>query len=422
MALIKLRAGSVPPSLHGPVLVDKYNRPRFWAGLWDGILCSAKDGTSSRHLMGVERFYCSVEASFGFDCLDQLIADQNFDAIEAALTSFLAQLQNDSRRRQVDLSDVWQSSLKFVTQTISHFGDESKNKSHEIDARLTRLSALYSQVSPNRKVGGLPIRALPSIVIEEFYEIFDPNSERNPFLTRSNKHRNYIIFLLHFEYGLRRSEALILSMSSLQSEIDFRTGTVSRWLNVINNEDEDPRYTRASLKTSTSERQIPITKRLYDAVHQYSTNYRPKSSYSQLLLSQKRRPISVQSCNDMYRIATVALSSEAKSILRMKGWSLSDNFGNIIEHGRKTWVSPHDCRHTSVIVRLNMWRERGLPLDDAVERLRPFYGWTANSSMPRLYSRAFWAGQPTLDEEERFNFYIENLREIDRIASIVGAG
>jgi hypothetical protein len=52
------------------------------------------ESTRGRHLLGVERFYRAVIDQTGQDCLEELIARLEFDALEAALGGFLTSLRN----------------------------------------------------------------------------------------------------------------------------------------------------------------------------------------------------------------------------------------------------------------------------------------------------------------------------------------
>lgn len=102
----------------------------------------------------------------------------------------------------------------------------------------------------------------------------------------------------------------------------------------------------------------------------YSRNYRGRVDYAHLLMSQKAKPLSLRSFNEIFEAATAALSDEDKKSLLKQGL-----------HG----VSCNDLRHTSAVVPMKRYQDAGLDVDKAQEKLRVFFGWLKTSNMPRLY-------------------------------------
>ncbi len=47
-------------------------------------------------------------------------------------------------------------------------------------------------------------------------------------------------------------------------------------------------------------------------------------------------------------------------------------------------ISPHDLRHTAAVVRMKQLLGKGDPMPEALQKMRSFFGWAANSSMPQL--------------------------------------
>jgi integrase len=414
MPRVHLRSLELPPALTGWAVVDEIGRPRYWATIWEGHLLAGKKGSRARHLANIERFYRAVESYSGEDCLDEILAVRDFDKIEACLTSYLSSLQNEAARRRVDLSDPWKSALKFTRSVLEHLGRSEAAQLSQVEARLTRLKALYSQVSANKKKEALPIRALPSIVVNELMEIFDPESERNPFVSMPNRVRNYLLFVMYFALGLRRGEALILPANAFKSDVDLVTGNRVRWLNVTSMEQEDRRYYPPSLKTSYSERQIPVSLELLNIVNFYVNNFRRRSGFSQLFISQKLAPLASQTVNEIFVEATLALSADAKRALEGRGWmQIRAGMRARSDVGRKKWVSPHDLRHTAAVTRLKRYIDSGDGTDEALNKLRVYFGWSPASKMPFHYARAYWLTDAAELEELRFDKYIAALRRID---------
>lgn len=54
----------------------------------------------------------------------------------------------------------------------------------------------------------------------------------------------------------------------------------------------------------------------------------------------------------------------------------------------KQSVTPHDLRHTCAVVRLNQLLQQGDSMDEALQKLRAFFGWSRESQMPVRYARA----------------------------------
>lgn len=121
-------------------------------------------------------------------------------------------------------------------------------------------------------------------------------------------------------------------------------------------------------------------------------------NYAHLLMSQKAKPLSLRSFNEIFEAATAALSDEAKKSLLKQGL-----------HG----VSCHDLRHTSAVVRMKRYQDAGLDVDKAQEKLRVFFGWSKTSNMPRLYAKAYF--ETTLAEvwDEKFDTFVDALRRIN---------
>ncbi|KAA0687606.1 hypothetical protein DS837_05150 [Azospirillum brasilense] len=136
------------------------------------------------------------------------------------------------------------------------------------------MERLYGQISHSKPRPPSPIRALPAVVLEDLYRLFNPASPDNPFRTPALRWRNFLIFLLLLHLGLRRSEAALLPADAVKDDFDSTTGEVRCWLNVDETsyeEDEDSRYDAPGLKTAHSRRQIPVSAevvKVYDTVVQ----------------------------------------------------------------------------------------------------------------------------------------------------------
>jgi integrase len=370
--------------------------PRFWATIWsDVIKTSLAPSTRRKHLSALDRLYEAVARQRGRDCLDQLIADADADAIEGCLIGFLAHLRNEAAVSQVDKSSTWTSAVSFATDMLRYAGNSSGVRASEMEAKLLRLDTLYRQLMPNPETPAPPIRALPPRVIEDLYEVFRPDSPRNPFKTEKLRWRNLLIFMLLLRLGLRRGEAALLHVRSFKEDFDPETGKTVHWLDVEETDDGDPRYERASLKTAMSGRQLPLSSELVELAHYYAQNFRGRVNYPHLLISQKAKPLALRSFGKMFDVATDALSEKSKQSLIKQGL---------------TRISCHDLRHTSAVIRMRRYQDAGMDVDKAQEKLRVFFGWAKSSNMPRLYAKAYFETSLAEVWNEKFDTFVDALR------------
>ncbi|MEO3430141.1 site-specific integrase [Pelagibius sp. CAU 1746] len=398
MPKLRLRHPNIPPTLSGWLLVDERQLPRFWATVWaDVLLAGVEDGTRAGHLGAVEALYQAVAEQAGSDQLDAMISALEFDSLEAALGGFLAKLRNQSAVQGVDRDATWKSALRFVDDVVAHLGQASSDRMAEISANLLRLERLYGQIAPTPPRPPAPIRALPAMVVEELYELFNPKSARNPFRTDALRYRNYLIFLMLLHLGLRRGEVLILPADAVKDDYDPATGATRYWINIDETpyEDEDPRHSAPGLKTASSRRQLPLSREIVNLVDIYVRNYRRNPYHSFLLNSQKRKPLAPQSLAKVFSVITANLSERALKVLSDRG---------------KSSVSPHDLRHTAAVVRLAKYVSGGVDLDTAIEKLRVFFGWSPTSQMPRHYARAYFETSLADVWNESFDSYVDALR------------
>lgn len=396
---VNLASSLLPPTLSGIASIGPTGAPRFWATIWSDILkTSCEPSTKRKHLAALDRFYAAVERQHGRDCLDRLIAEADADALEGCLVGFLAQLRNEATIANVDKTSTWMSAISFVTDMLRYAGNTSGLRASEMEAKLLRLDTLYRQLVPNPGKPAPPVRALPPLVVEELYEIFNPESLRNPFKTEALRWRNLLIFMLLLRLGLRRGEAALLRTNSFKQDFDPVAGKTVHWLDVEETNDGDPRYERPGLKTDISRRQLPLPLEIIEVERRYSQNYRGRANYTHLIISQKAKPLALRSFNEIFETATEALSEKSRKSLLSQG----------LER-----VSYHDLRHTSAVVRMKRYQDVGLDVDKAQEKLRVFFGWSKTSNMPRLYAKAYF--ETTLAEvwDEKFDTFVDAVRQIN---------
>ncbi|NRQ18469.1 tyrosine-type recombinase/integrase [Ensifer sesbaniae] len=396
---VNLVSSSLPKSFSGLVCVGPFGVPRFWATIWSDVLkTSLRPSTRRRHLATLDRLYESVGRQRGSDCLDRLIADADANALEDCLMGFLAQLRNEAAVAGIDKTSTWKSAVSFVTDMLRIAGDASGTRASEMDAKLLRLDTLYRQLAPNPQTSVSQIRALPPIVVEDLYDIFNPESSRNPFKTEALRWRNLLIFLLLLRLGLRRGQVALLHTNSFKQDFDPVAGKSVHWLDIEDTDDGDPRYERPGLKTEQSRRQLPLPQEIIELEHIYRVNYRGRANYPQLLISQKAKPLALRSFNEIFATVTAALSGDARKSLQKQGLQ---------------GVTCHDLRHTAAAVRMRRYQEAGVDVEKAQEKLRIFFGWSKASSMPRLYAKAYLETSLAEVWDEKFGTFVEALRSIN---------
>lgn len=229
-------------------------------------------------------------------------------------------------------------------------------------------------------------------MVDDLYDIFAPNSKRNPYRSESERWRNYCLFLFYLHQGLRRGEALILPVDAIKAGVDRDTGEILHWVNVVETDDDgdklDPRSDRPELKTEQSRRQIPVAYDLAASVTHYVQHFRGKQDHPFLFPSNRGSPLSKRMVNLAFAVASAALSEAAKKELRDRT-------------GADT-VSPHPLRHTCAVHRLAGLVDDGIEMTLALQLLRSFFGWLRTSTMPQHYASAYFESRLNTVWQRRF--------------------
>lgn len=398
MPVLHLHSEEIPTRLRGPVAVNNFYVPYFYATIWADVL-RAKDKNSTRaeKLSAVDGFYRFVAGRTEAD-LDDILTRADFTSLENELAGYLTHLRAASEPFSVASERRWSTTLKFVCDVLDVMGASSRRKA-EFQSRMMRLERLYGQLSPTGPRPPEQIRALPLVVVEDCYAVFNPTSNRNPFRTDVSRWRNFAIFLLLLHLGVRRGELLALNVDSIKGEFDLASGETRYWINVeVKRAAEDSRALKPELKTAYSRRAIPLTRHLAELLLAYLDGYRGRARHPFLFSSQKEMPLSAPMLSSILRKASEALSTEAQAALANR-----DRAG----------VSAHDLRHTAVVARLQRYRATGVPHEEAMEKLRGFFGWSRSSKMPLHYGRAYF--EPTFAEvwTETFEDYVTSIRQLE---------
>lgn len=367
----------IPVLLQKPTLVDSKGLPRFWATIWQLYLPSdLARSTIAKQLAYVESFYQFADQLDGPGALDNAIANIDLTALGTVLESFFISIQNQPITTSSEAK--WNTVMRFVGECVTRLSKSSPalNRINEIDARIARLNLLYKNLRIKKRKTQEPLRSLPADVIDTLYQNLDPQSANNPFRNNRTKWRYFVIFVLLLHQGLRRGEVLSLALDFIKSGTVSKTGEEKHWMSIRENhyEEDDSRYSRPSIKTASSIRQIPVSQLTADIIRVYVENYRGKPEHSFLLNSQHNTPLSAESVTKMFQKISCVLNKNA-----MK--ELGDRTG-------KSSISAHDLRHTCAVIRLHQLLNQGDSMDEALQKLRAFFGWSRSSDMPRKYARA----------------------------------
>jgi len=377
--ILQLNDSQIPPNLRGPVLVDPKGLPRYWATVWSVAIAGAlADSTHLKKLRYIENLYLYADDLFGYSTLDNALASLDDAALGQILESWFISIRNKPETTSAD-ELRWQVGLNFVRSVISWIAKSNSDQILSgIESRLHQLSVLYSQFRVKKRNAPEPVRSLPASTVEALYQILDPESGENPFPRLRTRWRIYVAFILMLHQGLRRGEVLLLPVDAVKSGYDTRLGSVRNWINIRQNDyehsEQDPRHSKPGIKTQASIRQIPVSETTARIVQMYTENYRGRAEHSFLLSSKSRAPLSTEALTKAFAVVSSRLSSAVVRELKARTG--------------KTTITPHDLRHTRSVVLLHQLLLQGDSMDEALQKMRTFFGWSRQSTMPARYARA----------------------------------
>ncbi|MEX3934591.1 tyrosine-type recombinase/integrase [Paraburkholderia phymatum] len=376
----QLNSSLVPAALRGPVLVDKTGIPRYWSAIWSATsIAQLASSTLTQKLRYVENLYQHADDLIGANALDDALSGFDDQALAAILESWFISIRNQPAVTSAD-ENRWQTGLGFVTDVITWLSSarSADDRLRHIEQRLHRLSSLYSQLRVRRRAAVDAVRSLPASTVGALYALLDPEGPQNPFLRMKTRWRVYVAFVLMLHQGLRRGEILLLPADAVKSAYDQKQNRTRYWLNVQENgyedDDGDPRYSKPSIKTVHSVRQVPVSQLTATIVETYVENYRGRPDHPFLLNAQSNMPLATETLTKAFAQVSRCLPSDVLN-------ELQDRTG-------KESVTPHDLRHTCAVVRLHQLLEQGDSMDEALQKMRTFFGWSSKSVMPSRYARA----------------------------------
>lgn len=371
-------------------VADRFGRPRYCATIWiDFLNGHLSSGTLDRYVNAVASIYRSAESMCPPVDLDMALLEPDLDRVETVLTSYLLVQQSSGNLRH------WQLALRFVTAILEYVvGVDDPVRVQ----RMRIIRQRFQQLSVRPRQPGPRIRSLPLSVMENLHEIFHPHSDSNPFRSEKYHWRNFVIFLLLTELGLRKGELLALNCDAVKHQTDLTTSRSILWINVDNlASDFDNRSRPARLKNANSNRELPISLELANALETYVVNFRGDPPHPFLFNSSEDAPLSASALDLMLLSASDGLSQQSKHDL---------------SSSRIRKLGAHNLRHTSVLIRLQRFIHGGMEMEDALARLRPFYGWSRQSTMPFHYARAYFDPKYLDVFDITFKSHLSILKEI----------
>lgn len=373
-------SSTVPSQLASElVIVDQVGLPRYWSTIWSMLyLNDLATSTKLGQLRRIDSLYKFADVHWGNGELDTAISELNIDLISKILESYFVSLINRPFITN-ETGKNWTDVFRFVKTMLYRINSVKKAKIEQFqqfEMKIKNIELSYSQLRLKRPRPQDSNRALPSSVVEALYEILDPTASSNPFKRTSTKWRVFVVFILLLHQGLRRGELLVLSTDAINSSFSAKQNRPMHWLSVVTNpyEEDDPRHSCPGIKTASSIRQIPVSQITSDVVAEYVNNYRGKPNHSFLMNSQVRKPLSAESISKYFQLISKKLPKSALKDLQTRTG--------------KSNISAHDLRHTCAVVRLSQLLNQGDSMDEALQKMRAFFGWSRESGMPVRYAKA----------------------------------
>ncbi|MDO9421064.1 MAG: site-specific integrase [Herminiimonas sp.] len=395
----------IPSSLLGPVLLDQLGLPRYWATIWSIATAGhLAESTHLKKLRYLNNLYQHADELKGHGALDLALGTLDDHALAEILESWFISIRNQPETTDAD-ETRWQAGLSFVITVVTWITKgNSDQRLRPIEIRLQQLSILYRQLKINKRNSAEPIRSLPASTIETLYKILDPESEQNPFPRIGTRWRIYVSFILMLHQGLRRGEILLLPADAVKSAYDIKLKRVRYWINIQENGYEDaindPRHSKPGIKTKASIRQIPVGETTARIIETYLQNYRAKPNHSYLLNSQNNKPLSTEALTKAFAQISEHIP---KTVIK-----------DLEARTAKTSITPHDLRHTCAVVRLQQLLEQGDSMDEAIQKIRTFFGWSRESTMPSRYARAVFEDRLSSVWNNAFDDRITLLRALPK--------
>jgi hypothetical protein len=175
-----------PAALLGPYCADSFGLPRYSATIWiDFLNGHLATSTRAKYAAAANELYLQAERMNPPVDLDAALLTADIADLEAVLTASLL-----SSTDGLNAQGRWRLSKKFVFSVLENV---VRSDTAELGRELRRVKSLYAQLRPAGRRPNVRLRAIPASALEELYEIFRPDSTRNPFRTEALRWRNFAI-------------------------------------------------------------------------------------------------------------------------------------------------------------------------------------------------------------------------------------
>uniref|UniRef100_A0A486XW65 Site-specific recombinase, phage integrase family n=1 Tax=Rheinheimera sp. BAL341 TaxID=1708203 RepID=A0A486XW65_9GAMM len=387
--------------------------------LTKGVFQTFNTQLSNAH--AIKEFYDFWQSKFGCSfCYSFYKAKTNPQVAIEELESFYDYLCNSSN---IFNSEIAQRNFETVNKIsncvvsyLSYLNDEFVNSRYEhstgvemislhnyISNRLRSFRKTFSSTLKRSKIifGSSIQPSFDSMTSEMVYDLFSllkPSTIKeenaiNPFTNKKVQFRNFIIFRLLLNYGLRISELLLLEISSVKNTTRGRHALV-----ITNASDNTDSRKRLSIKNIHSHRVLELTDTDYNLILTYIESVRPKSSNNTFLFISSKKPFRALD----YQSIRFACSLLNKNFLKVYPNHFDRNNIDSIRHlhlhtFRHTWATLtlsalYKAKRAELIRSCKMsgvaFSEKGL-MDEAKDELRKLGGWTVDSQIPNLYAARF---------------------------------
>ncbi len=317
---------------------------------------------------GIKFLYTYFSENVGRDLDELLINKSNHRIVLDHLDPFINWLRYNDKILGIQSRDNYIRSIRefLVWSTNRYLGKRDIAQSIQ-DRCNTSLRYIPNSLPTSDS-------SLTRDEVKLILEFSNPLFVGNPFRADINKQRNFLIINLLLHTGMRIGELLKLKSSDIY-EMDDRF-----YVEIIKREDEeeDTRADKPSLKNNQSQRIVGITEDLYRAIIAYIIKFRRpikdgkkvKLTHGYLFTSERGLPLSKALIYDMLHKLKNALLKQKKAFNKD--------------------LNPHSFRHTFAEQFLeNLLEIQGLDMERAKDQLRIICGWSIDSEMPSYYAKQY---------------------------------
>lgn len=232
----------------------------------------------------------------------------------------------------------------------------------------------------------------------DLFELLRPSTAKqpnknNPFKKSQSQFRNFLIYRLLINYGLRVSELLLLELDSLK-----RTSRGTYALVITDTSDPDDPRVSLGIKTEASHRVMELDETDYRLVQFYIEYLRPKNTSLRsvfLTTSKPYKALDYQAVRFMSATVNNKFQKEHPYHFDLKYINSIDRF--TLHMCRHTWATftlsaIYKAKKAEIIRTTKLagiaYTEKGL-MDEAKDQLRKLGGWSHDSAIPDLYAARF---------------------------------